>query len=484
MVEVLRSEVLDLEKVMIGLETHVQLNTKTKLFCSCENPIHYAKRTGKEEIEPNILTCEICLGMPGSKPKFNKAVLDKALKVAIALNCQINDEYFFSRKTYFYPDMAKNFQITQYERPIAEKGYVDILVDGKEKRIRIKRIHIEEDPAKILHEKDHSLVDYNRAGVPLIEIVTEPDIESPREARIYLQKLALILEYLDVYESNSIATIKSDANISIVGSERVEIKNISGTKDIEKALSYEHIRQKNILKRGGKVEMETRQWIPEANVTKSMRTKETEEDYGYIFEPDLPSYLVSGKDVREAKEGIPELPDAKKERLIRDYEIPEKVAESLISDKDLPDLFEKACKVVSVKNAVTWIGMILKKTLNYNNLTLASSSINGDWIIDVAKAYENKEYSDLVAEHIIRKIVDDKIPMDEVVKKYKFSKMKEDNLEDVVKKVLESNQKAVSDYKNGEEKAIHFLLGQVMKETRGAVDPKKAKDALVKILNR
>ncbi len=479
---VTKQKTLDLEKIMIGLETHVQLNTKTKLFCSCENPVNFSKINKTDDIPPNTLTCEICLGMPGSKPRFNRSVFEKALKVALALNCDISKEYFFSRKTYFYPDMSKNFQITQYERPIAENGFLEIEVDGKIKKIRIMRIHIEEDPAKILHEKNYSLVDYNRAGIPLIEIVTEPDLSSPKEARLYLQKLSLILEYLGVYESDSIATIKSDANISIVGSERVEIKNITGTRDIEKALSYEHIRQKNILKRNGNVVMETRQWIPEAGVTKSMRTKETEDDYGYIFEPDLPYYQINDKQKDNSLKEIPELPDVKKKRFVKDYKLQEKLAESLISDKDLPDLFEMAVKKVSVKNASSWIGIVLKKTLNYNNLTFSSSKLKREWIIEVIRAYEKGEYSDLVTEQIIRKMIEDKRPMKDIVEKYKFSKIDTTNLDSIVRKIIDSNPKAVNDYKKGEEKALHFLVGQLMRETKGSVDPKKAKEEILKML--
>ena len=465
-------------KVVIGLETHVQLISDSKLFCSCKNPV-----TMDVEPEPNTLVCDICLGMPGSKPVFNEKILEFALKASLALNCEIAKDMFFSRKTYFYPDMSKNYQITQYEIPIAKNGWITIKgEDGKDKKIRIRRIHIEEDPAKIVHKKDYVLVDYNRAGVPLIEIVTEPDFSSPKEARAYLQKLVQILEYLGVYDSTKKATIKSDANISIVYNgqqgERVEVKNITGAKEIERALNYEIIRQLNIFRRGGKVVRETRGWDETAGVSRSMRSKEMEEEYGYIFDPDLTRITISEKEKEKIKEKMPELPDEKKKRLIKEYGLKEKTAEAIVSDSGVADLFEKACKRVSVKNASAWM-MILLKTLNYNNLTYKNSGLKDEWVIEVIESYEKGEYSDVVSEEILRKMVEEKADMQKIVEKYGFKKVERgEKIIQVVKEVIAEFEKAVNDYKAGKEESLNFLVGQVMRKMKGAADPKEVREKI------
>ncbi len=467
-------------KVKIGLETHVQLLSNSKLFCSCKNPI-----TIGEEIEPNTLVCDVCLGMPGTKPRVNKAIIEAAIKVALALNCKIANRTFFSRKTYFYPDMNKNFQITQYEIPLAKDGWIEIEGEsGRKKKIRIRRVHIEEDPAKLVHTDNYTLVDYNRAGIPLVEIVTEPDFESAREARTYLQKLVQIMEYLGVYDSTSNATVKSDANISMrfgdVQGERVELKNITGAKEIERALNYEIIRQRNVFKRGGTVKRETRAWNESTGVSKQMRVKEEEEEYGYIFEPDLTMIEISGKMVETIKKALPELPDAKLKRFVKEYGVKEKTAETLVADAGLADLFEKACKRVSVKTAAAWIGVVLK-TLNYNNLNYRNSKLKDEWIIELMESYERKEYSDMVAEEILRRMVEEKKDMHFVVRKYSFRKIGEGvDVERMVEDVLKKFEHAVKDYLEGKEEALNFLVGQVMRETKGAADPKEVRKIIMK----
>ncbi len=362
-------------KLKIGLETHVQLNTKSKIFCGCRNPVSMEK-----EPKPNVMVCGVCLGFPGSKPLVNERVLEMALRIATAFGCSIAKETFFSRKTYFYPDMSKNFQITQYEIPLASNGKIE--VNGN--RIRISRIHMEEDPAKLIHVGGlggrHVLVDYNRSGIPLVEIVTEPDITSPREARVYLQKLANILEYLGVYDSSSRAIIKSDANISLEGGARVEVKNITGTKDIEQALNYEIVRQKNLLKRGVRVRRATRTWNPDMRATEDMRGKEEEDEYGYIFEPDLPVITLSKKELQHIEKFIPELPEKRLKRFVKEYRLPGKIAESIVSDIGLAELFEEAAKKTESRLAGTWIAGYLKKTLNWNNMKFRDSGIKHEWV--------------------------------------------------------------------------------------------------------
>ncbi len=475
-----------MDGIVIGLETHVQLSTRTKLFCGCKNPVTIPP---DREPAPNSLVCETCLGMPGSKPRTNRAAIEQALRVALALNCEIEQEFFFSRKTYFYPDMSKNYQITQYEVPLARNGWIEIGERENKKRIRIARIHLEEDPARLVHigslEGRYTLVDYNRAGTPLIEIVTMPDLSSPEEAREYIEKLSQVLEYLGVYSPETGAVIKSDANISYKGNERVEIKNITGGKEVERALKYEAIRQKNLVENGEKIVRETRMWNPELGVTKSMRTKETEEDYGYIFEPDLPRVVLSRDYITKQKQEIPELPDEKRERFKKEYGIKEADVLKLTADRETADLFEHAVKEqgISVKTAVTWIGGVLRKTLNYHEVSYPGSGIRDEWMIKLMKKIESGEWTDHIGETVLREMFKQKRDPEEIAREMGLRKIEsEDDVKQVVKTVLEEQKGAVHDYKRGEERALHYLVGQVMRKTRGQVDAKKARQVILELL--
>ena len=469
-------------KVVIGLETHVQLNSQSKIFCGCRNPVLFS-----EEPEPNTLTCPTCLGFPGSKPRLNERVVQEALQVALCLNCRISLEMFFSRKTYFYPDMSKNYQITQYEIPLGEGG--SLSVQGK--TIRIKRLHIEEDPARLIHQGGMGgtvLADYNRAGIPLIEIVTEPDFSSPQEARIYLQKLALIIEYLGIYHPSSKAIIKSDANISlqeesakgIVGV-RVEVKNITGTKEIEKALSYEIVRQTSIIRKGQHVLRETRMWNPDLGITQPLRNKEEEEEYGYIFEPDLTPIELHKQMIHTVSKNLPELPDQRYARLVKTYKLPEKVAESIVSDIDLANLFENISKKIDPKIAGSWIAGYLKKTLNYNDITYRQSGILDEWMVHLLNLFKKEQITDRNAEMTIRKMIEDKLPPEKIIKKYGYM-VKRFDVDVVLHALVEKNHKAVLDYAKGEQKALHFLVGLAMKETQGTVDANDIRKRLLGIM--
>ncbi len=461
-------------KVRIGLETHIQLNSQSKIFCGCRNPVNLS-----EEPEPNSLTCETCLGFPGSKPRTNRAVIEMAVRLALVLNARLARETFFSRKTYFYPDMSKNFQITQYEIPIASGGFLE--VSGR--KIRIKRIHMEEDPARIVHVGGfggkYTLIDYNRSGIPLLEVVTEPDFSTPGEAREYLQRLETILEYLGIYDSASRAVIKSDANISLEGGARIEVKNITGTREVEQALKYEIVRQQNLVRRGVKVERETRLWNPEMAATQGMRGKEEEAEYGYIFEPDLTRITRDLYNAENIKKQLPELPDQKMKRFVKQYRLPEKVAESIVSELDLANLFEDVSKKVGPKTAGTWIAGYLKKTLNWHNLRFRQSGMKKEWIISLLRKFEAGRITDRNAEMVIRKMVEEKKPPRVLIKKYGFGKAKLD-LDKIVKTVLNNNRRAAEDYKKGEKKALHFLVGQVMRETRGRADARDIKKAILR----
>ena len=471
-------------KIKIGLETHVQLNSESKLFCGCRNHVNI-----KGEQEPNSLTCEICLGFPGSKPVLNKKVVELAAKVALALGCKIPKEMFFSRKTYFYPDMSKNFQITQYEVPLGLEGKISLDLNGKKKIIRIRRVHIEEDPAQVIHVGGiggkYVLVDYNRSGIPLIEIVTEPDFEGPEEAKLYLSKLTTVMEYLGVYDSTTQAVLKSDANISLnpegVEGTRVEIKNITGTKEVEDALKYEIIRQKSMISKGVQIKRETRTWNQDIGSTHEMRGKEEEAEYGYIFEPDLTKIELPKQFLDSIKNKIPELPDEKYERFVKQYKIQEKLAESLISEKDIAELFEKSSKKIDAKIAAGFLAGDLKKTLNWNNLKYKTSGLKDEWIFELLEEFQKGKITDRNAEQAIRKMVEEKKSAREIIRKYSLAKTEID-LKNVLNKVLGENKKAVQDYKKGEKKALEFLVGQVMKETRGQVDATEIRKVLEKQL--
>ena len=475
-------------KLMIGLETHIQLNTASKLFCSCKNPATLPFY--EEEPQPNSMTCETCMGMPGSKPLANARVLELALKVALSLNCKVAGETYFSRKTYFYPDMSKNFQITQYEAPIAANG--SVAVSGKS--IRITRIQMEEDPAKLEHVGglggSHVLVDYNRAGIPLLEIVTDPDFESAAQAREYLQKLEAIFEYLGIYSPATKAVMKTDANISVswpaaagksAGGERVEVKNITGSRDIEKALNFEIVRQKGIVSQGGSVRRETRMWNPSSETTESLRSKESEEDYGYIFEPDLTRMVITKKQVDDTQKSMPELPDEKKKRFMKDYSLNEDIADSIVTELELASLFEHVARKVSPKVAGSWVAGYLKKTLNYNNLTFAESGLAPGWIMDVISLFEKGKLTDRNGEMAIRLMIEEKLPPEEIIRKHNLAAGGVD-VSVVAKSVMAENRKAVEDYKNGDEKAIHFLVGQCMREARGKADANEIKKVLIKLI--
>ncbi|MBW6451919.1 MAG: Asp-tRNA(Asn)/Glu-tRNA(Gln) amidotransferase subunit GatB [DPANN group archaeon] len=472
--------------VMIGLETHIQLKSESKMFCSCGNPIS----SKKTELEPNTLTCPTCLGLPGSKPSVNKTIIDSAIKAALALNCKIAGEIYFSRKTYFYPDMNKNYQITQYEIPLAEAGYVMIDIADKKKKIRINRLHIEEDPGKLIHINDagkqYTLVDYNRAGTPLIEVVTEPDFDSPESARNYLQKLGQIMEYLGIYDFTSDASMRSDGNISttIDGKmgQRVEIKNITGTKFVEKALKYEEIRQKNVIRRGGTITLESRMWNAKLNITKESREKETESDYGYIFEPDLTKITITKKQIEDIKKSLPELPEERLKRIVKEYKINEKTAESIVSEKAIADLFEEISDKIDVKIAAAWLSGQLKKTLNWNNIKFANSGLKKEWIITLFTDFNNKKYTDHTTEQILRKMVEIKKDPNTVAKELGLNLETKMDLNKIAKDIISKNEKAVEDYKNGNYKSINFLVGQIIRETKGQTDAKTAKDKILELI--
>jgi aspartyl-tRNA(Asn)/glutamyl-tRNA(Gln) amidotransferase subunit B len=448
--------------VIIGLECHVQLDTESKLFCGCPTTAN----------EPNSACCEVCLGFPGSKPVLNKKVLDYALKVSMALNCEINKEFFFSRKTYFYPDMSKNFQITQYEIPVGKNGYLTL---SSGKKIKIERVHIEEDPAALVHESGmmmskQTLVDYNRSGVPLVEIVTAPDMRSPQEARDFLDQLTTVLQYLGVFDEKD-GTLKIDSNLSIKGSERVEVKNVTGKRGVEKAMAFEAVRQKGVIAKGETIPRETRAFNEQTLTTRALRSKETEADYGYIFEPDLPAFELGEKYLDSIKKSLPELHDAKAKRFVQQYSLDEYTAGVLSRNSALGSIFEEAVKSVDVGLAAKFLTRELLGILNYNNLSFEATEIKVEELVSLMQMLEKGDVSEKNAKQALIKYVLEKVSPSKFIEEQGLKKdLDETDLQKAIETVLDENRPAVADFKKGGEKALHFLVGKVMQLTKGKAD--------------
>jgi aspartyl-tRNA(Asn)/glutamyl-tRNA(Gln) amidotransferase subunit B len=461
----------------IGIEVHIQLLTQTKLFCGCAN--RFAN-------EPNIHTCETCLGMPGSKPRLNKKAIEYGIKIALALNCKFPKETFFSRKSYFYPDMSKNFQISQYEIPLCKEGFLK--AGGK--KIRITRINLEEDPARITHmgtitQARYVLVDYNRSGTPLCEVVTEPDFESPAEVRQFLQELSSMLEYMGVYDSAVEGSMRVDANISMEGGNRVEVKNISGFRDVEKALNYEIIRQRNQLRRGERVVRETRAWDAGSGVTRSLRLKEEEEEYGYIFDTDLPLISLDEKTIEQIKKTLPEFAGQKVERYVKDFQIPRDLAAAITTEAEIAKMFEEVVKQISPKLAASFFAGELKKSLNYRNLRLKDTKLEEWQMIKLLKMIEDGKTTERGAEMLLRDmIVNPHDPQDLLEAKEMGRIGDESAIKKIVEEVMAENYKAVVDFRTGRSEAFEYLVGQVMRKTRGRGDPEIIRRVLQRRLPR
>jgi aspartyl-tRNA(Asn)/glutamyl-tRNA(Gln) amidotransferase subunit B len=457
--------------VVMGLEIHVQLRTESKLFCRCV--------TDSEGAKPNENTCPICLGFPGSKPKVNKRAVEHGVKIAMALNCTVFPEIRFSRKNYFYPDMSKNFQITQYEVPLAEGGY--LMIDDR--RIGVTRVHLEEDPAKLVHVgRDitsalYTLIDYNRSGVPLVEIVTEPDINSPREARQCLNKLSLILEHLSAYDPGKEGSIRVDANISLEGGHRVEVKNITGFRTVEDALNYEIIRQRSMANMGIRVERETRHYDAETNTTSSLRTKEYEEDYGYIIEPDLVKIELNSAWLRRLETEMPELPDARIERFIEEYGIPRFQSGIIVNTGlDLSDFYEEACRLYPKHMEVAnWVVTFLLKSLNFEGMSLRESRVRPKTFVELLELIDEGTISERLARELIKDYVSTGESPRVLVKSKGLALMGRSELREAIGIVIAENPKAVEDYRAGKENALDFLLGQVLRRIKARAEPLKLK---------
>ncbi|MGP8320985.1 MAG: Asp-tRNA(Asn)/Glu-tRNA(Gln) amidotransferase subunit GatB [Methanosarcinaceae archaeon] len=463
--------------VMIGLEIHVQLNKlNTKMFCGCSTKYH--------EAEPNTHVCPVCLGLPGALPVINEKAVEYAMKIGLALNCEIVPQTQFHRKNYYYPDLPKGFQTTQYDYPIAGEGRVVIEGEDGEHVVRITRAHMEEDPGRLLHigtiEKSRgTLIDYNRSGMALIEVVTEPDMRSPKEARRFLDKLRNILEYLNVFDSNLEGAMRVDANISIGGGSRAEVKNISSHKGAERALLFEIIRQKNLLRRGGTVVLETRHFDEARGVTISLRTKEEEHDYRYFPEPDLVPMRVADRTARILGT-LPELPDAKRERFIVEYGMIDMHAKALTSEIRIADFYEDVASRIDANICTSWVADVLKGELNYRDLTIKSFTV--DDIVEIIGMVVSGSITEKSATEVIRMILDSGGSPRDIVKAKGLLKVEDNVVLRAVLEVINENGIAVADYLGGKEQSLNFLVGQVMKKTRGRADARDVREMVLESL--
>ncbi len=464
-------------QILIGLEIHIQLTSlRTKLFCGCSSD--YRGKT------PNTSVCPVCFGIPGALPVLNKKALEFAIMTALALNCKVSECMFFFRKNYYYPDMPKNFQISQYDRaggaPLASGGVLPIEVDKKRKKIRISRIHLEEDPGRLVHlgpidQSPYTLVDYNRSGIALLEVVTDPDLNSPKEAKIFLQKLRSILEHLEIFDGGLEGSMRCDANISLAGGTRVEIKNISSFKEVERALSFEIIRQKDLLQKGLAVERETRHWDETRRITITLRTKEEEHDYRYFPEPDLVPIINTKDFIAKIEKEMPELPEARITRFTTLYNIPKYDAEVLVSDKALADFFETCVRMYNKPKEISnWMMSDLLRCLYENNLELSESKIAAENLVEMIRLIDVGTISGKIGKKILPEIVlTGQRPLQIIEEKGLVKIASRETLEQTVDRVFNRNPKAVKDALL-DEKAVHFLVGQLMKETRGKADPQLA----------
>ncbi|QBK13282.1 Asp-tRNA(Asn)/Glu-tRNA(Gln) amidotransferase subunit GatB [Thermoactinomyces vulgaris] len=469
-------------ETVIGLEVHVELSTKSKIFCGCSTEFG---------APPNTNTCPVCLGHPGVLPVLNKQAVNFAMKAAMALNCEISEYSKFDRKNYFYPDSPKAYQISQYDQPIGQNGWIEIEVDGKKKRIGITRLHLEEDAGKLNHSDngDGSLVDFNRVGVPLIEIVSEPDLRSPAEARAYLEKLKTIIQYTGVSDVRmEEGSLRCDANISLrpVGQKefgtKTEMKNLNSFKNVEKALEYEQKRQQEILDRGEKVVQQTLRWLEQENRTKTMRSKEEAHDYRYFPEPDLVTLHIDEAWKEEIRASIPELPDQRKERYQKEFGLSDYDAGILTSSKAVADFYEETVtKKADPKLASNWIITELLGYLNREGIEIEAIRMTPAHLAEMILLIQKGTISSKIAKKVFKEMLDTGKDPGTIVKEKGWVQISDEGkLKEEVAKVIAANPQSVEDFKNGKDRALGFLVGQVMKATRGQANPKLVNELILK----
>ncbi|WP_291056496.1 Asp-tRNA(Asn)/Glu-tRNA(Gln) amidotransferase subunit GatB [Dialister sp. UBA1703] len=475
-------------EAVIGLEVHTELQTKTKIFCSCRTSFG---------ADPNTNVCPVCLGLPGVLPVLNKKVLEYAVRAGLALNCEISHFSKFDRKNYYYPDLPKNFQTSQFDLPICEHGYLDVEVEGEKRRIRITRAHMEEDAGKLVHhgtsitDSDYSLVDYNRTGTPLLEIVSEPDMRSAKEAVAYMEKIRAILQYIGVSDCRmEEGSLRCDANVSVrpVGQKelgtKTEIKNINSFKGVERAIEYEAMRQAELLEDGGKVVQETRTWDEKEGITKSMRTKEEANDYRYFPEPDLVPFTVSDEYIENIRKSLPELPDARKERYMKEFGLSSEDAVFMTNDKDTADYFEAAVAAgADPKAAVNWLMGEFASQLFTEGIEIAKAPVSAENLAGLLKLISKGTISGKIAKKVFATMWKEGGKAEDIVKAQGLVQISDTaELSKLVDEVVGKNPKAVEDFKAGKKKAVGALVGQIMKATKGKANPRVINELLNKKL--
>lgn len=473
---------------VIGLEVHAELSTKTKIYCGCKNSFGS---------EVNANCCPICLGMPGTLPTLNEKVSQYAIKMGYALNCKINNICKTDRKNYFYPDLPKAYQISQFDIPLCEEGYLDVLVDeaGSTKRIGVTRIHIEEDAGKLIHADAYpgkSLVDFNRCGVPLIEIVSEPDMRSSADAKAYVEGIRAILQYLDISDCKmQEGSIRCDVNVSVhpEGSDtfgtRCEMKNVNGFSNVVASIEYESARQIAVIEAGGVIHQETRRWDAASGTSQLLRSKEDAQDYRYFPEPDLLTLVIEGEELARLRSEIPELPAAKLLRLMKDYSLPFFDANLFVENQDKAVFFEScmAKKSCQPKNISNWILGDISRILNEKNIQLAELSITSETLCELVALIENGTISNTAARTVLEEIIQSgKRPADVVAEQGLAQISDSSALETIVSQVIAANEKVVADYRGGKSNAMAFFVGQCMKASKGQGNPALIKEILLRQL--
>ena len=463
----------DYEKVM-GLEVHAELSTKTKIFCSC--PTEFGA-------EPNTHVCPVCMAMPGALPVLNEKVVEYAVKAGLATNCEISRNSKNDRKNYFYPDTPRAYQISQFDKPLCEHGYIEIEDDdGNPKRIGITRIHIEDDAGKLNHNElgGGSLVDLNRAGVPLIEIVSEPDLRTAGEVDRYLKKLKSILEYIEVSDCKmQEGSFRADVNVSVrkkgetkFGT-RTETKNMSSFRAITREIEYESNRQIEVLENGGKIEQETLRWDDVSGKTFSMRDKEDAQDYRYFPEPDLVAIRLSEEYIENIRKNLPEMPESRRERYLKEFNLSEKDARLLTSSKYLSNMFEAAEKICGNAKAVAnWLLSDVSRILNEKELEPDSIPFTAEQLAKLVELIDKGTISSAIGKKVIEELFENPKDPEEIIKEKGWIQISDAGaIKQVVEKILEANPQSVADYKAGKDRALGFLVGQAMKETKGKANP-------------
>ena len=474
-------------EMVIGLEVHSELSTKTKAFCSCVNEFGG---------EPNTHCCEICMAMPGTLPALNEKVVEYAIKAGLATNCNIASVSKNDRKNYYYPDLPKSYQISQFDKPLCEEGYVEIDLDnGEKKKIRLVRIHIEEDAGKLNHD-DYgrgSLVDLNRAGVPLIEIVSYPDLRSTKEVDLYLKKIKSILEYIEVSDCKmEEGSLRADVNVSVrkkgekeFGT-RTEMKNMSSFRSIIRAIEYEAQRQIEVLENGGKISQETLRWDEVSGKTFSMRSKEDAQDYRYFQEPDLVTIKVSEEIKENIRKSLPEMPEKRKERYIKEFNLPEYDAGVLTSEKAFSDMFEKANKICNNPKIVS--NMIMTDVIGYLNaeeMDAKEIPFTAEQLGELIVLIDKGTISSSIAKKVLQELFENPREPQKIIEEKGWIQISDEGaIKEVVLKILELNPQSITDYKAGKDRALGFLVGQAMKETKGKANPKMLNEMFLEELNK